>query len=44
MPEGSTNSGIDALSPLDITDMSMPASPEKLWRAINEASKAQALE
>ena len=35
---------IDAPSPLGVTDMSMPASPEKVWRAINEAGKAQAAE
>ena len=38
------NAVIDALSPLGVTDMSMPASPEKVWRAINEAGKAQAAE
>ena len=29
---------LDALKPLDITDMDMPATPERLWRAIKAAS------
>jgi len=43
-PPALINAVIDALSPLGVTDMSMPASPEKVWRAINEAGKAQAAE
>merc|ERR1711991_235099 len=43
-PPALINAVIDALSPLGVTDMSMPASPEKVWRAINEADKAQAAE
>ncbi|MFP6746762.1 MAG: xanthine dehydrogenase family protein molybdopterin-binding subunit [Alphaproteobacteria bacterium] len=30
---------LDALKPLGITDMDMPATPERLWRAIRDASK-----
>jgi carbon-monoxide dehydrogenase large subunit len=30
---------LDALKPLGITDMDMPATPERLWRAIRYASK-----
>ncbi len=29
---------LDALKPLGITDMDMPATPERLWRAIKDAS------
>ena len=32
------NAVIDALSPLGITDIDMPASPERVWSAIAEAS------
>jgi len=31
------NAVIDALKPLGVTDMRMPASPERVWRAIQEA-------
>ena len=31
------NAVIDALSPYGITDLDMPASPERVWRAIEEA-------
>jgi carbon-monoxide dehydrogenase large subunit len=37
------NAVINALSPLGVSDMSMPATPEKVWRAINDA-RAQAAE
>ncbi|MEM8974714.1 MAG: xanthine dehydrogenase family protein molybdopterin-binding subunit [Pseudomonadota bacterium] len=33
-----TSALLDALSPLGVTDLPMPATPERLWRAINEAS------
>ena len=33
------NAVIDALIPLGVTDMSMPATPEKIWRAIQAAQK-----
>ena len=42
-PPALINAVIDALSPLGVTDMSMPASPEKVWRAINDA-QAEAAE
>ena len=31
------NAVVDALSPFGITDMEMPASPERVWRALQEA-------
>ena len=43
-PPALINAVINALAPLGITDMSMPASPEKVWRAINDATGAQAAE
>ena len=43
-PPALINAVIHALAPLGITDMSMPASPEKVWRAINDATQAQAAE
>jgi len=36
-PPALINAVIDALAPLGVTDMSMPATPEKVWRAINDA-------
>ena len=33
------NAVIDALSPLGITDIDMPASPERVWSAIAEANR-----
>ena len=42
-PPALINAVIDALSPLGVSDMSMPATPEKVWRAINDA-RAQAAE
>jgi carbon-monoxide dehydrogenase large subunit len=30
---------LDALAPLGITEFAMPASPERVWRAIREAKK-----
>jgi carbon-monoxide dehydrogenase large subunit len=42
-PPALINAVINALSPLGVTDMSMPATPEKVWRAINDA-KARAAE
>ena len=35
-----TSALLDALSPLGITDIPMPATPERLWRTINEAKAA----
>ena len=31
------NAILDALSPLDVTHIDMPATPERIWRAIQEA-------
>jgi carbon-monoxide dehydrogenase large subunit len=42
-PPALINAVIDALAPLGVTDMSMPASPEKVWRAIQSA-QAEAAE
>ena len=33
------NAVIDALSHLGVTDIQMPATPERVWRAIEEAQK-----
>ena len=33
------NAVIDALGPLGITDIDMPASPERVWTAIREAAR-----
>jgi carbon-monoxide dehydrogenase large subunit len=37
VPPAVINAVIDALAPLGVTDMSMPATPEKVWRAIQAA-------
>jgi carbon-monoxide dehydrogenase large subunit len=42
VPPAVINAVIDALSGLGITDMSMPATPEKVWRAIVDAKQSQA--
>ena len=31
------NAVLDALGPLGVTDIDMPTSPERVWRAIEEA-------
>jgi carbon-monoxide dehydrogenase large subunit len=36
-PPALINAVVDALSPLGVTDITMPASPEKVWRAIHDA-------
>jgi carbon-monoxide dehydrogenase large subunit len=36
------NAIVDALSPLGITDMAMPATPERVWAVIREAREGQA--
>ena len=36
-PPAVINAVINALAPLGVTDMSMPASPQKVWQAINNA-------
>jgi carbon-monoxide dehydrogenase large subunit len=33
------NAVVDALSHLGVTDVQIPASPERVWRAIEEASR-----
>ncbi|HEY0478098.1 MAG TPA: xanthine dehydrogenase family protein molybdopterin-binding subunit [Kofleriaceae bacterium] len=42
VPPAVINAVIDALTPLGVTDISMPATPEKVWRAIQAAKAAQA--
>ena len=41
VPPAVINAVIDALAPLGVTDMSMPATPEKIWRAIQAAQAAK---
>jgi carbon-monoxide dehydrogenase large subunit len=36
-PAAVMNAVVDALSPYGITDIEMPAKPERVWRAIAEA-------
>ena len=43
-PPAVINAIVDALSSLGVTDVSMPATPEKVWRAIQSASTPQAAE
>jgi carbon-monoxide dehydrogenase large subunit len=31
------NAVIDALGPFGVTDLDMPATPERVWRALEEA-------
>jgi len=40
VPPAVINAVLDALAPLGVTDISMPASPEKVWRAIQAAKGA----
>ncbi|MEO7732957.1 MAG: molybdopterin cofactor-binding domain-containing protein, partial [Kofleriaceae bacterium] len=40
VPPAVINAVLDALAPLGVTDMSMPATPEKIWRAIQAAQVA----
>jgi carbon-monoxide dehydrogenase large subunit len=42
VPPAVINAVIDALIPLGVTDISMPATPEKVWRAIQAAQATQA--
>jgi carbon-monoxide dehydrogenase large subunit len=39
VPPAVINAVLDALHPLGVTDLSMPATPEKVWRAIQAARK-----
>jgi aerobic carbon-monoxide dehydrogenase large subunit len=41
VPPAVINAVIDALTPLGVTDMSMPATPEKIWRAIQAAQASK---
>ena len=41
VPPAVINAVIDALAPLGVTDMSMPATPEKVWSAIAAAKRAR---
>jgi carbon-monoxide dehydrogenase large subunit len=40
VPPAVINAVLDALAPLGVTDISMPATPEKVWRAIQAAKGA----
>jgi carbon-monoxide dehydrogenase large subunit len=40
-PPAVVNAVVDALAPLGVTDMQMPATPERVWRTI-EAAKGGA--
>jgi carbon-monoxide dehydrogenase large subunit len=35
------NAIVDALAPFGVTDIEMPASPSRVWAAINNARNAQ---
>ena len=41
-PQTIVNAVLDALAPLGITDLDMPATPERVWRAIQGARKQAA--
>ena len=41
-PPALINAIIDALSPLGVTDMSMPATPQKVWKAIQDCQSVAA--
>jgi carbon-monoxide dehydrogenase large subunit len=43
-PPAVINAIVDALSPLGVKDISMPATPQKVWQAIQGASGRQAAE
>jgi carbon-monoxide dehydrogenase large subunit len=43
-PAAVMNAVIDALAPLGVTDMQMPATPERVWRAIADHRPAMAAE
>ena len=38
-----TNAVVDALSPLGVAHIDMPATPQKVWRAIAQRSEAETL-
>jgi aerobic carbon-monoxide dehydrogenase large subunit len=33
------NAILDALAPLGVTDVAMPATPERVWRALRERTR-----
>jgi carbon-monoxide dehydrogenase large subunit len=39
MPAAVINAVIDALAPLGVADVPVPATPERVWRAIRAAAK-----
>ena len=41
-PGAIVNAVIDALAPLGVTDIPLPAKPERVWRALREAAKTTA--
>jgi aerobic carbon-monoxide dehydrogenase large subunit len=43
-PAAVINAVMDALAPLGVTDIDMPATPERVWRAIHEKRMPQAAE
>jgi len=43
-PAAVINAVVDALAPLGVTDIDMPATPERVWRAIHEKRMPQAAE
>jgi carbon-monoxide dehydrogenase large subunit len=43
-PPAVINAVLDALLPMGVTDISMPATPHKVWQAIQSAGKAKAAE
>ncbi len=43
-PPAVINAVIDALAPLGIHDIQMPATPQRVWRAVQSAGKARAAE
>jgi carbon-monoxide dehydrogenase large subunit len=38
-PPARVNAIIDALAPLGVTDIKLPATPERIWRAISRARR-----
>jgi aerobic carbon-monoxide dehydrogenase large subunit len=38
-PAAVVNAIVDALAPLGVHDLAMPATPERVWRAIREAAR-----
>jgi carbon-monoxide dehydrogenase large subunit len=38
-PPAVINAILDALAPLGVADLEMPATPERVWRAIRAAAK-----